>query len=79
MSQETCQYEFMWITSTACPLNTNKEVVFNNCTAINPQTNVVFNLNDLRNLEDNYAVKDKENRTYKLNVCGPLVKPPKCK
>ena len=75
-TQGTCQYEFLWITSTACPVNTEEEVVFDNCTAVNPQTNVVFNLQKLRKTEEDYTVRDSANRTYKLNVCGPLVKPP---
>ena len=71
-SQQTCQYEFLWITSRACPVNTNNEVVFDNCTAINPQTNVLFDLSALRSGKD-YVIYDKHNRSYHLNVCGPLV------
>lgn len=75
-TQDTCQYEFLWITSTACPVNTEDEEVFDNCTAINPQTNVVFNLQSLRKKNEDYTVQDSSKRTYKLNVCGPLIKPP---
>jgi len=76
MSKETCVYEFLWITSTACPVNTKKQNVFDNCTAINPQTKVLFNLQSLRNKERDYYIGNKDNSTlFALNVCGELVKP----
>ena len=76
MSKETCVYEFLWITSTACPVNTKTQNVFDNCTAINPQTKVLFDLNSLRNKESDYYVRSRDNRTsFALNVCGKLVKP----
>ena len=75
-TRETCHYEFLWITSAACPVNTEEGEVFDNCTAINPQTNVVFNLQSLRKKKVDYTVQDSSNRTYKLNVCGPLNNPP---
>ena len=72
MSEQTCVYDFLWITSTACPLNTKNETVFDNCTAINPQTGVVFDLTPLKKSTGNYVVLDQERRKYSLNVCGPV-------
>ena len=72
-SDQTCLYEFLWVTSAACPVNVKKDVVSDNCKAVNPQTNVEFDLNVLRNTIDDYTVRDeKNNRTYYVNVCGPL-------
>ncbi|XP_022790425.1 cation-independent mannose-6-phosphate receptor-like [Stylophora pistillata] len=70
---QTCEYDFLWTTSEACPLNDEKEVTFDNCTAINPHTNAWFDLNRLRNQSGDYDVVDKRGYSYKLNVCGPLV------
>ena len=80
MSKQTCVYEFLWITSTACPVNTKNQQVFDNCTAINPQTNVLFNLQSLKKNDEDYLVRDmKDNRTsFALNVCRGLVKPNGC-
>ena len=77
MSKQTCVYEFLWITSTACPVNTKNQQVFDNCTAVNPQTKVAFNLQSLKNNHEDYIVRDvKDNRTlFALNVCRQLVKP----
>ena len=77
MSKQTCLYEFLWITSTACPVNTKTQNVFDNCTAVNPQTKVMFNLQSLANKHEDYIVRDrKDNRTlFALNVCRQLVKP----
>jgi len=76
MSKQTCVYEFLWITSTACPVNTKNERVFDNCTAVNPQTNVLFNLQSLKREEKDYVIRDKNNQTlFTLNVCRKLVKP----
>ena len=75
MSKQTCVYEFLWITSTACPVSNTNEVVFDNCTAINPQTKVLFNLQPLGNKD--YSVHDKQNHSYVLHVCGAIAKPPK--
>ena len=77
MSKQTCVYEFLWLTSTACPVNTKYQQVFDNCTAINPQTKVLFNLQSLTKSDENYLVRDvKDNRTsFALNVCKELVKP----
>ncbi|KAL9969231.1 hypothetical protein ACROYT_G021424 [Oculina patagonica] len=75
MSKQTCVYEFLWITSTACPINTTNEVVFDNCTAINPQTKVLFDLNPLGKMD--YSVLDKQGHNYTLHVCGALKTPPK--
>ena len=79
MEKNQCQFEFMWITRVACVDNNNPEVVSDDCKVINPQTNVQFDLTPLRNTSGNYQVRDKENRIYYLNVCGPLVKPPESK
>ena len=76
MSKQTCVYEFLWITSAACPVNTKNQNVFDNCTAINPQTKMLFNLQSLRNDDEDYLVRDKDNKSsFALNVCGNLVKP----
>ena len=77
MSKQTCVYEFLWLTSTACPVNTKYQQVFDNCTAINPQTKVLFNLQSLTKSDEDYLVGDvKDNRTsFALNVCKELVKP----
>ena len=76
MSKETCVYEFLWITSTACPVNTKNENVFDNCTAVNPQTKVLFNLQSLKRKDKDYVIRDKDNHTlFTLNVCRELVKP----
>ena len=75
MSVATCQYEFLWITDLACPLNTkNSSVVgFKNCTAINPQTNVLFDLNPLKETSGkDYRVTDQNGHYYLLNVCTGL-------
>ena len=73
-SDQTCLYEFLWVTSAACPVNVKKDTVFDNCTAVNPQTNVEFDLKALRNTGNDYVVRDgKTNLTYYVNVCGPLV------
>jgi len=76
MSKQTCVYEFLWITSAACPVNTKNQKVFDNCTAINPQTEVLFNLQLLKKNDTDYLVRDKDNSTlFALNVCRELVKP----
>ena len=73
-SDQTCLYEFLWITSAACPVNVKKDDVSDNCIAVNPQTNVEFDLNVLRKTKVDYKVRDGgKNRTYYVNVCGPLV------
>ena len=73
-SDQTCLYEFLWVTSAACPVNVNEDTVFDDCTAVNPQTNVEFDLKVLRNTGNDYVVRDeKTNLTYYVNVCGPLV------
>ena len=72
----TCEYEFLWTTSAACSVNDKKENTFDNCTAVNPLTKVLFDLNELRGGDD-YVVADKKGNSYRLNVCGPLVHPPK--
>lgn len=77
MSKQTCMYEFLWITSSACPVGTKNETVFDNCTAINPQTKVLFNLNPLG--QNDYHVQDEQKHSYVLHVCGKLAKPPKGK
>ena len=79
MEKTRCQFEFMWITSVACVDNSHAEDVSNDCKVINPQTNVQFDLTPLRDKLKDYEVRDKKNRTYHLNVCGPLVQPPNCK
>lgn len=76
MSKQTCVYEFLWITSAACPVNTKNQKVFENCIAINPQTEVLFNLQSLKKKDEDYLVRDKDNSTlFALNVCRELVKP----
>lgn len=76
MSKQTCVYEFLWITSAACPVNTKNQKVFDNCTAINPQTEVLFNLQSLKKNDEDYLVRDKDNSTlFELNVCRELVTP----
>lgn len=74
---QTCEYNFLWTTSEACPVNDKKEITYDNCTAVNPNTEVLFDLNRLRNKVSDYEMVDKRDYKYKLNVCGPLVKPPK--
>lgn len=73
-SDQTCLYEFLWVTSAACPVNVKEDTVSDNCIAVNPQTNVEFDLNVLRNTKKDYVVRDgKTNLTYYVNVCGPLL------
>ena len=75
-SDQSCRYEFLWVTSAACPVNVKKDTVFDKCIAVNPQTNVEFDLNVLRNKIKDYVVRDeKNNLTYYVNVCGPLLNP----
>lgn len=71
-----CQYEFLWITSTACP-DIPPKPVSDDCKATNPQTNVQFNLTPLRKKDGDYIMRGEEKgSTHHLNICGPLKNPP---
>ncbi|KAM5165693.1 cation-independent mannose-6-phosphate receptor [Mantella aurantiaca] len=69
---EDCDYNFLWITPSACKLKINTH---DDCRVTNPATGYLFDLSSLSS-KDGYVIKDRE-RSIKLNICSP-VKPELC-
>ncbi|XP_076612208.1 cation-independent mannose-6-phosphate receptor [Chaetodon auriga] len=65
---EDCVYTFLWLTATACPLNSTQH---DDCRVTNPATGHLFDLNSLRK-EGGYTVYDgqEQRKMFRMNICG---------
>lgn len=69
IAEENCQTLFEWATPVACPEKAEEQ--FGNCTATNPVTGHVFDLNPLKH-SAGYQVRDNTDLHLIINVCGDV-------
>ena len=67
ISDNGCETEFEWLTAYACSIS--KEETFDNCTAVNPVTKHVFDLNKIFQDENEMLKFTDQEENFDLGIC----------